>query len=138
MSIKVIFLAAILAIFGVPALAQTASMSPGPEARNQPTSQAGHAPKHPGPTARQLNKSNARYYRMRSRARAQDRMDRRAYTAAVSARHHRAMNRYDRRYARQQTAYANAMAAWRRQVAACKRGSRRACKASSPRVADFY
>ena len=138
MSIKAIFLAVVVAVSAVPVLAQTGSMNPRAETRGQSMSKADPAPKRRGPTARQLNASNARYYRMRSRARAQDRMDRRAYMAAVSARHHRAVNRYDRRYARQQTAYANAMAAWRRQVAACKRGNRQACKAPTPRVSNFY
>jgi len=65
-------------------------------------------------------------------------MDRRAYIAAVEAQHDREVNRYDRRYARQQVAYAEAMAAWRVQVAACKRDDRQACAAPTPQVADFY
>lgn len=138
MSIKTILIAAVLAVSAAPVLAQSGSMNSAPEARGQSTGTMSAERNSEGPTARQLNRSNSRYYRMRSRARAQDRIDRRAYNSAVTARHHRAVNRYDRRYVRQQTAYANAMAAWRRQVAACKRGDRRACRAPSPRVASFY
>lgn len=43
----------------------------------------------------------------------------------------------DRRYADQQHAYAAAMAAWRAQVAACREGRMRACKAPPPKVADY-
>lgn len=138
MSMRAIFLAAVLTVSGAPVLAQSGSMNRAPDAHEQSMNGQDSARDEHRPTARQLNTSAGRYYRMRSRARAQDRMDRRAYAAAMTARHHRAVNRYDRRYMRQQTAYANAMAAWRRQAAACKHGSRRACKAPSPRVANFY
>lgn len=40
--------------------------------------------------------------------------------------------------ARQERAYALAMADWRAQVAACERGSRRACDAPAPRPADYW
>lgn len=148
MSIKALLFAAILVSSGGPALAQAGSMRPEtsrtdamPSAAKRgdmPTGETSSAPARPRTTASQLNRANGDYYRMRSRARAQDRMDRRAYQAEVMARHHRAVNRYDRRYARQQRAYANAMAAWRRQVTACRHGNRRACRAHSPRVVDFY
>jgi|GEM_PF-2912862 len=92
----------------------------------------------PGPTTRQLNHASDDYTRIRANARAHYRIGRRAYIAAVEAEHDREVNRYDRRYARQQVAYAEAMAAWRVQVAACKRDDRRACAAPTPRVADFY
>lgn len=138
MLMRAIFLVAVLAVSGAPALAQSRSMNSVPEAHEQSINGQNSARDEHRPTARQLNTSAGRYYRMRSRARAQDRMDRRAYAAAITARHDRAVNRYDRRYLRQQTAYTNAMAAWRRQVAACKHGNRRACKAPSPRVANFY
>ena len=78
-----------------------------------------------------------RQYRRNSRA--QYLRDRRAYVRAVMARnHHRAMNRYDRRVMRQQNAYAAAMATWRRNASACRHGDHRACRAPTPRVADFY
>lgn len=45
----------------------------------------------------------------------------------------------DRRiHARQQAAYADAMYAWRLQVAACDRGNRRACNAPTPDPAAFW
>ena len=52
--------------------------------------------------------------------------------------HHRAVRRGQRRYQHQQRAYADAMAAWRRQVHACRHGSRRACNAPAPRPADYW
>jgi len=63
--------------------------------------------------------------------------DRSAYLQAL-AQHDRAVDRTDARYARQQTAYADAMAAWRWQVRRCKEGHQRACEMPPPAVADFY
>ncbi len=68
---------------------------------------------------------------------AQYQADREAYMAAL-VQHDRAVNRTDARWARQQAAYADAMAAWRWQAAACKRGNQRACNAPTPNPADFY
>ncbi|NIJ06605.1 hypothetical protein FHS31_000187 [Sphingomonas vulcanisoli] len=68
---------------------------------------------------------------------AQYQADREAYMAAL-AQHDRAVNRTDARWARQQAAYADAMAAWRWQAAACKRGNQRACNMPTPNPADFY
>lgn len=153
MSIKFIIAAAALATLGAPVMAQSGSMQSGAmqsapgrsdsmhAGAGQPGASAGEMHKatgHRGPTTRQLNRASAAYSRMRASERIRYRMDRRAYMAAVTARHRRAVNKYDRRYARQQMAYANAMAAWRRQVRACHNGNRRACNARSPRVADYY
>lgn len=69
--------------------------------------------------------------------RAQYDADREAYMNAL-ARHDAAVNRTDARYVRQQTAYADAMTAWREQVRACKKGYKRACNAPTPNPADFY
>lgn len=97
-------------------------------------------------TTDQLNAASAAYSQARDDNRAaveqaeetaEHRADRDAYVAALVA-HDRAVNRADARYARQQMAYADAMAAWRQQVAACRRGHDRACEAPTPRVADFY
>ena len=63
--------------------------------------------------------------------------DREAYMAAL-AQHDRAVDRADARWAHQQAAYADAMAAWRWQAAACKRGNQRACNMPTPNPADFY
>ena len=51
---------------------------------------------------------------------------------------HRAVRRNDAHYEHQRRAYADAMAAWRRQVWACHHGSNRACNAPTPNPADFY
>lgn len=63
--------------------------------------------------------------------------DRAAYMDALAA-HDHAVNRADARYIRQQRAYADAMAVWRVQVAACKRGHQRACDMPPPNPAAFY
>lgn len=70
-------------------------------------------------------------------AEAQYQADRAAYQDAL-VRHDAAVDRTDARYARQQRAYADAMAAWRVQVQACKRGHQRACDMPPPNVADYY
>jgi hypothetical protein len=49
-----------------------------------------------------------------------------------------ALDRSDARYVRQQAAYADAMAAWRLQVAACRKGKHKACNLPTPRPADYY
>lgn len=68
---------------------------------------------------------------------AQYEADRASYLAAL-AQHDRAVDRTDARYARQQRAYADAMAVWRWQVNRCKHGSQRACNLPTPNPADFY
>jgi hypothetical protein len=70
-------------------------------------------------------------------AEAQYDSDRAIYMDAL-IKHDAAVNRTDARYDRQQRAYAHAMAAWRIQVDACKRGNHRACDLPSPNPADFY
>jgi len=70
-------------------------------------------------------------------AQAQYETDRAAYMDAL-IKHDAAVNRTDARYVRQQNAYADAMAAWRAQVAACKRGHQRACEMPAPNPADYY
>lgn len=148
MSVKALILVALLAGSPIPALAQAGPMPTepqrsdadrsGPDQASRSSSQIQPGDPSPGPTTRELNRASNDYTRMRASARAHYRMDRRAYIAAVEAQHDREVNRYDRRYVRQQVAYAEAMAAWRVQVAACKRDDRQACAAPTPRVADFY
>ena len=60
-----------------------------------------------------------------------------AYRAAVEA-HAMATMHDDARYARQQRAYADAMAQWRVQVAACKQGKQKACDLPTPDPAAYY
>ncbi len=96
----------------------------------------------PAPTTEQLNAATSAYVDTRAEVQqaeetAQHRADREAYMAALIA-HDRAVDRADARYARQQAAYADAMAAWRLQVEACHHGRTRACNAPTPTYADFY
>lgn len=63
--------------------------------------------------------------------------DRAAYMDAL-VKHDASVDRTNARYMRQQRAYADAMAVWRVQVAACKRGHQRACDMPPPNPADFY
>ena len=148
MSMKALILSTLLMGSPIPALAQAGPVPAAPQRSeavrsgsdqaSRSSSQMQSGDPSPGPTTRQLNHASDEYTRMRADTRAHYRMDRRAYIAAVEAQHDREVNRYDRRYARQQVAYAEAMAAWRVQVAACKRDDRQACAAPTPRVADFY
>lgn len=56
-----------------------------------------------------------------------------AYDAAM-----RAHGQQSARYARQKRAYADAMAVWRMQTAACLKGHQVACNAPTPDPANFY
>ncbi len=121
---------ALAAAMAAPVLAQVAETPPAATA----------------PTTDQLNAASSAYVERRDENRAmqqqaaesaEHRADRDAYMAALAA-HDRAVDRADARYVRQQMAYADAMAAWRQQVIACRRGNNRACEAPTPRVADFY
>ncbi|UAK22889.1 hypothetical protein [Sphingomonas nostoxanthinifaciens] len=70
-------------------------------------------------------------------AQAQYDADRAAYMDAL-AKHDMAVDRTNIRYVRQQRAYADAMAVWRVQVMACKKGKQRACDMPPPNPADYY
>jgi hypothetical protein len=70
--------------------------------------------------------------------------DEAAYKADLAAYHDRimaeradAMNDMER-FNRQQRAYADAMAQWRKQSAACEKGKMPACRLPTPNPADFY
>ncbi len=60
-----------------------------------------------------------------------------AYHDAVMANHADAM-KDQRRFDRQQRAYADAMAQWRAQTDACNKGKLKACKLPTPNPADYY
>lgn len=64
-------------------------------------------------------------------------LDRAAFRAEVAARRAK-IEMDDAAYARQQTAYADAMAAWRIQNDECKRGILKSCKKPTPVPSDFY
>ena len=63
--------------------------------------------------------------------------DRAAFRAAAEARRAKIMSDA-MAYERQQRAYADAMAAWRIQSDACKKGDMKACKAPTPVPDDYY
>jgi len=67
---------------------------------------------------------------------AQYQADLAAYRQAMMA-HHREVMRDRVRYARQERAYADAMADWRLQVIACKQGNTAACNAPTPNPEDY-
>jgi hypothetical protein len=67
---------------------------------------------------------------------AQYEKDMAAYRDALSAQQH-AKFADERRYDRQQRAYAQAVFDWRLQVEACHRGNNRACNAPTPNPADY-
>lgn len=67
---------------------------------------------------------------------AQYQADLAAYRQAMIA-HHREVVRDRIRYARQERAYADAMADWRLQVIACKQGKTAACNAPTPNPEDY-
>jgi hypothetical protein len=67
---------------------------------------------------------------------AQYETDMAAYRDALSAQQ-RAKFADERRYDRQQRAYAQAMYDWRVQVDACRAGNNRACNAPTPNPADY-
>lgn len=68
---------------------------------------------------------------------AQYEADMAAYRAEVQANRQEIMAD-QARYERQQRAYADAMAVWREQKAACDRGVLKQCKKPTPNPADFY
>ena len=64
-------------------------------------------------------------------------LDRASFRAEVVARREK-IEMDQEAYARQQMAYADAMAAWRIQNDECKRGILKSCKKPTPVPADFY
>lgn len=115
----------LVASLSLPALAQTADPA-------DPQARAGAAALNNQVVAEQ----NARTQRDAA-AQAQYDADRQSYITALMQ-HDAAVDRTDARYVRQQVAYADAMEAWRMQVAACKKGKRKACDMPPPNPADYY
>lgn len=64
-------------------------------------------------------------------------LDRASFRAEVAARREK-IEMDQEAYAKQQMAYADAMAAWRIQNDECKRGILKSCKKPTPVPADFY
>ncbi len=63
--------------------------------------------------------------------------DRAAFRAEAAARHEKIVSDAIA-YERQQRAYADAMAAWRVQSEACRKGDFKACQKPTPMPADYY
>ncbi len=105
-------------------------------AQTPPTTQDLNAATAAAVDARDAGQAAAQTAQMANES-AEHRADRDAYMAALIA-HDRAVDRANAHVARQQAAYADAMAAWRLQVAACRRGVTEACRAPTPNPADFY
>lgn len=155
MSIRLILSAVVLATVASPALAQTApepSSVPGSPAttgtplpddrgydKSTPRTRAVDAVE--APVTADLNATSALGSEIIATTAAEDKaqyeLDREAYWAAL-IQHDRSVRRTDARWARQQGAYADAMAAWRLQVAECKRGNRKACDRPTPTPDQFY
>jgi hypothetical protein len=135
------FLAA--ALVAVPALATAQMQDTTPVQAPSPASEAVSAQTAPGVAAANADaaaEANLRGGMIKADnvgATAVYARDMAAYRTAVR-RHNRTLIRDQVRYDRQQRAYADAMAVWRDQVAACKRGSARACRAPTPDPAAFY
>lgn len=129
MRISPLFAAA--ALFAAPALAQAQSPADEPPPVPGPGSAAASANADAAAVASTQNTVSIRPE------------DQAAYDADVAAyrvelQAHRRTARADAAYAaRQERAYADAMHAWRIQVADCKRGIGAACRAATPRPADF-
>lgn len=129
MSIRIMAAALAMTIVAAPAVAQT----------HTPQSDAISAATAPG-TAAANDRAGARVAQ-RAGGQAVDQAryaeDMAAYGRAVRARH-RGMVRDERTYGRQQRAYADAMADWRLQVAACRRGNTRMCRMPAPDPSRYF
>lgn len=155
MSIKILFAAAALGAMAMPAMAQTTtetSTVPGSPTttgtplqtypgydKTTPRTQAVNAVE--GPVTDRLNTVSAEGAQIMNTTMAVDKQlyeaDRQAYWAAL-VRHDARVKQSDARWQRQQAAYADAMAAWRFQVAECKRGNRKVCDMPTPTPEQFY
>ena len=134
MRISFLSAAAVLCL-GAPALAQTSVPTPAHEANS-----AGTAPSTAAANDAVATSEAARQGAIQAGnldAEAQYAADMASYEAALRA-NRRENIANEARWHRQQRAYADAMAAWRVQVAACERGNDRACKAPTPDPAAFY
>ena len=148
MTLKSLLAAGALGLAALPAFAQsTVPGSPAlPPTQELPTDRGYDKPSArvdavnaaEAPVTAQLNGDSGAAATVRSAAdQAQYDADRDAYWAAL-VEHDRAVQRTDERWVRQQNAYADAMTAWRFQVAECKRGKRKACALPTPTPDQFY
>jgi hypothetical protein len=135
---------AMLAVSAValPAQAPNPAAEPTPEtyhhkdSPSQATVDAQEAPR-----TRELNATSALGAEVKQEAGAADQA---AYQSDLAAYHDEIIvsradaMRDSARFNRQQRAYADAMAQWRAQTAACEKGKLKACKLPTPRPADYY
>jgi hypothetical protein len=147
----------IAALLATPALAQTAPQTTAP-------SENPDAPRAPLPTDRGYDKPSARTEAINAASRPAVRETNEAVRTATAdqpvlsvapadqarydadmAEYRAALREHDARMAddaaysaRQERAYADAMTAWRIQSNDCKRGITAACRAPTPRPADFW
>lgn len=104
------------------------NVSTAADAREQPVTQAlNHNEAAQAQTANAVNAAQQTQYEL----------DRAAFRAEVAARREKIIAD-EAAYAKQQNAYADAMAAWRIQNDECKRGILKSCKKPTPVPADFY
>ncbi len=126
---------ALAALAVAPLAAQTMTDPPTTEAKQAPVAAQDQS------TTQTLNKAVAAVgndaEKINAENQAQYEADVAAYRAAYDA-HAAKTTRDDVRYARQQRAYADAMAQWRMQVAACKDGKQSACDLPTPDPAAYY
>jgi len=109
------------------AFAQDAARSAA-DAREQPVTQAlNHDEADQAQATNAVNMAQQNQYEL----------DRAAFRAEVAARREKILTD-EAAYAKQQNAYADAMAAWRIQNDECKRGILKSCKKPTPVPADFY
>lgn len=119
------FFPVILLTLAAPAVAQDSAPMTGPDSAAASANQAAQvvAGTEPGPAVQPADQAayDADMEVWRAEVRATERANR--YSAEVAA--------------RQERAYADAMRAWRVQVADCRRGITAACHAPTPRPGDF-
>ncbi|AGH47951.1 hypothetical protein G432_01115 [Sphingomonas sp. MM-1] len=126
-------IAALLAFAGGAAVAQTA---PAPQTAVENAADAQEVPVTRGLNAREGSEASAQQAASEA-VQAQYEADMAAYRTSVQA-HAQAVAQDEARFARQQRAYADAMAAWREQKRDCDRGVLKACKKPTPNPSDFY
>lgn len=149
MKITALIAAGVLGVVAQPLLAQASVPYNGPtdsreelpydRGYDKPSARADAINSREAPVTARLNRNAAvnNQPTVPLSAEAQYEADRAAYAEALAA-NDADRRRTDRRYARQQAAYAQAMADWRLQVIDCEDGVRAACNAPTPDPRDYF
>ncbi|MFS0736275.1 hypothetical protein ABC347_04415 [Sphingomonas sp. 1P06PA] len=149
MKISALIAATALGLVATPLIAQPSVPDNGPtdpreelpydRGYDKPSSRADAINSREAPVTARLNRNAAVNNQPNAPldAEAQYEADREAYADALAA-NDAQRRRGDRRYARQQAAYAQAMADWRLQVIDCEDGVRAACDAPTPDPRDYF